>query len=126
MSSLVLPFLPVFTPEQAQYLNIKKTSWKNAKKLIRALHNDKLLLSKEQKNEAMVLDIDFEDDTFQNFKPYPLPEKENSGSSGTDAAQNASANGASRDDSLGQQLKIVSWYKPKDSLGPMFKSLNPR
>lgn len=118
MSHLVLPFLPTFTPQQSQSLQIKKTSWKNARKFIKALDKAKLLLSKEQKNEASVLDIDFDDATFTTFKPYRLPKKESIEPSNTGAAYTD----GTHDDSVGQQLKVLTLYRPKDVLAPLFRT----
>ena len=117
MASFVLPYLPIFTPKQAESLVIKKTSWKNARKFIKALHKEKLLLSKDRPgNEVDVLDVDFEDGAFQNR----LPKKETSaGSSNGPKAPSGNSEG---DDSIGQQLKKVDLFRPKDSLAPLFKS----
>lgn len=120
VSALVQPFLPVFTKQQQQSFVMKKTSWKNARKFIMALHKNKLLLAKEFKNEAMVLDVDFDDASFRDFQPYALPEKE--ASDERKAAKGNAADGDGADDSVGQQLKIVNLYRPKDSLLPLFEN----
>lgn len=126
MSNLILPFLPAFTPKQAKSLNIKNTSWKNARKFIKALDKHKLVLAKERPgNEVDILDIDFEDSNFKDFQPYRLPKKEVPGSSNMPhEAAKAAANGAetSGDDSIGQQLKRIELFKPKETLAPVLQA----
>ena len=119
MSNLVLPFLPIFSPEQASILQIKRTNWKNARKFIMALGNKKLALVKDSKSEALIRDIDFEDRAVLEFTPYALPKKEpsNPGASST-AAKQSSFDG---DDSIGQQLKIQNLYRPRESLSRIFR-----
>lgn len=120
MSALVLPFLPAFTQKQTESLVIKKTSWKNARKYIKALDKQKLLLSKDRPgNEVDVLDIDFKDLAFQDFRPYKLPKKETGGSQ----SKNGTSTGAETgDDSIGQKLKRIELFRPKDSLAPLFET----
>ncbi|KAB8339265.1 hypothetical protein FH972_022198 [Carpinus fangiana] len=119
ISNLINPYLPTFTPKQAEAYNIKKTSWKNAKKFIKQLDKDKLILSKDTKTEVVILDIDFEDVHFRNFQPYRLPQKDNDtkmngGASKTQASE--------EDDSIGQSLKVLNLYRPKETLTPLFKT----
>ncbi|KAL8698046.1 MAG: hypothetical protein Q9224_002030 [Gallowayella concinna] len=123
ISNLVLPFLPVTTPAQATTLNIKKTSWKNARKFIKALEKVQLLKSKDRDGgECVVLDIDFEDSAVTNFKPYELPKKDTasteseagSGGKATLAGMSAS------DAAIGQKLSKIDLYKPKEQLAPVF------
>lgn len=123
MSNLVQPFLPAFTPSQANQLQIKKTSWKNIKKFIRSLDKEMIIKSKERDgNEVVVFDIDFDDRHILNFEPYNLPKKETvAGTSlgrGGKATETIDAGG---DSSVGQKLKIQTLYKPKDKLEPLFK-----
>jgi len=125
MSTLVLPFLPIFTPQQAESLVIKKTSYKNARKFIKSLDKQKLVLTKDRPgNEVDILDIDFEDTSIRDFQPYRLPkkqtstEKSNSNSNGTESA--------GVDDSIGQKLKKVDLYKPHDKLADILKASNAR
>lgn len=122
ISNLVNPYLPAFTAKQTEAFNIKKTSWKNAKKFIKQLDKDKLILSKDTKTEVVILDIDFNDLQIRNFQPYRLPKKEVPVTSAA-VSHDASSDG---DDSVGQTLKVVSLYKPKDSLAPLFKTADAR
>lgn len=127
MSGLVKPYLPSFTPKQAEQLDMKKTSWKNIRKFIKSLEKEKLLLSKDrQGNETTVMDIDFEDRTFKDFQPYRIPKREHNGpSSGTNgAASSGAANGTDVDPSFNQKLKRIDLYRPKDSLAPLFAPSN--
>ena len=58
-------------------LHIKKTSWKNAKKYIKALDKQKILKSKDRDGgETVVLDIDFDHSSIESFIPYQLPKKD--------------------------------------------------
>ncbi|KAI4114022.1 MAG: hypothetical protein LQ345_005118 [Seirophora villosa] len=125
ISNLVLPFLPITTPAQAASLNIKKTSWKNAKKFIKALEKARLLKSKDRDGgECVVLDIDFEDPTITGFVPYQLPKKDTAGaeSGGGGGGKAATAGISPSDDSVGQKLRKVDLYRPKEQLAPIFAS----
>ncbi|KAI9652114.1 MAG: hypothetical protein M1831_007200 [Alyxoria varia] len=124
MSTLVQPYLPAFTPGQTRSLQIKQTSWKSARKFIIYLHKEQLLLSKEGKNEAAVLDIDFDDRVFKEFQPYRLPKKDSEEASGAPSKGEDTANGgeSSIDDSVGQTLRVLTLYKPSNSLTPLFSS----
>jgi translation initiation factor 2D len=110
MSTLVQPFLPAFTPEQSQQLQIKKTSWKNIKKFVKSLDKERIIKSKDQDgNQTVILDIDFEDKAFVTFKPYKLPKK---GSSEMARGNEVAGSGEDGDESLGQKLRIITLYKP--------------
>ncbi|KAK7514837.1 uncharacterized protein IWZ02DRAFT_172398 [Phyllosticta citriasiana] len=118
MSNLVQPFLPAYNPAQAASLQIKKTSYKNIKKFIKSLDKAQIIKAKDRDgNEAVILDIDFEDQEIKNFKPYRLPKKE--ASSGGKASTPA-APGDGSDNSVGQELKRVELFKPKERLSPLF------
>jgi translation initiation factor 2D len=118
MSSLIQPFLPVFTKSDSDALQFKKTSWKNIKKFIKSLGQDRLILVKEGKDESIILDIDFEDIRFKEFVPYPVPKKES-----PPAASSGNSNSSSAipsDSSLGQQLNITVLYKAKEKYSDLF------
>ncbi len=119
MSNLIQPYLPAFTPEQAQQLQMKKTSWKNIKKFIKALDKEQILKSKENSgHETVVLDIDFDDRAIQDFKPYRLPKKEPAAGS----SQARDEKGADGDDSVRQKLHVVSYFRPTTKLQPLFST----
>lgn len=123
MSNLVIPFLPSFTPEQAQQLQIKKTSWKNIKKFIKALDKQQIIKSKEKDgHETVILDIDFDDVAILDFKPYRLPKKETVGGAAQGRGTQAVDQTDSNDLSIGQTLKVASYYKPTTKLQPLFAS----
>lgn len=127
ISNFVLPYLPIHTPARAASLHIKKTSWKNAKKFIKALEKQKLLKSKDRDGgECVILDIDFDDETFTSFKPYSLPKKETHGaeSGGGGGGKAIAASGSPRDDSIGQKLQRVNLFRPKEALSPIFDESN--
>ncbi|KAL8689190.1 MAG: hypothetical protein Q9218_005084 [Villophora microphyllina] len=125
ISNLVLPFLPISTPAQAASLNVKKTSWKNAKKFIKAFDKARLLKSKDRDGgECVVLDIDFEDPAVTGFVPYKLPKKETAGaeSGGGGGGKAITAGIGPSDDSIGQKLTKIELFKPKEQLAPLFSS----
>ncbi|KAL8898312.1 MAG: hypothetical protein Q9207_006771 [Kuettlingeria erythrocarpa] len=127
ISNLVLPFLPITTPAQAASVNIKKTSWKNAKKFIKALEKVKLVKSKDRDGgECVLLDIDFEDPAVTSFVPYRLPKKDATGaeSGGGGGGRAVTAGISPSDDSVGQKLSKVDLCKPKESLAPIFAAAN--
>ncbi|KAF2744558.1 hypothetical protein M011DRAFT_449267 [Sporormia fimetaria CBS 119925] len=119
MSVLVQPFLPTYTPARTASLQIKKTSWKNAKKLIKYL--DKLLIVKykDKGTEAVILDIDFNDRHIKEFVPYRLPKKETAAVASSDKP----AAPQSVDMALGQKLKLVSLLRPKERLAPILTAV---
>lgn len=125
ISTLVLPYLPTHNAQLVEALSMKKTSWKSARKFIKALHKQKLLLGKDHQNEMLVLDVDFNDAQFKNFRPYPLPKKETA-SANTATASEKQANDPSVDAAVGQKLKVIQVHKPKHALMPLFKDLDDR
>jgi translation initiation factor 2D len=126
MSELILPFLPTFTPAQTASLQIKKTSWKNLKKFIKALEKEQLLKSKDRNGgELVVLDIDFAERAFKDFTPYPLPRKEvTAGGKEGSASDTVASSGG--DPSVGQHLRRLVFYKPKEKLAPIFEPSKSR
>ena len=124
ISNLVLPYLPIWTTADATSLQIKKTSWKNAKKFIKALDKHKLLKSKDRDGgETVVTSIDFENSAFTNFIPYKLQKKETAevGNGGGGEGKSSAAHG---DDSIGQQLSKIALFKAKEQFSPIFKASN--
>ena len=120
ISNLVLPYLPTLTTEDSNALQIKKTSWKNARKFIKALEKEKLLKSKDRNGgETVVQDIDFNDPAITNFIPYKLPKKDVVKAEASDVNGNANA---PADISIGQTLQRLSLLKPKEKLAPLFQS----
>ena len=125
ISNFVLPFLPITTAAQATSLQIKKTSWKSAKKFIKALDKAKIVKSKDRDGgECVIVDIDFEDAQVRKFTPYQLPKKETPGAdSGGGGGGKAIAAGSSpNDNSVGQRLKVINLFRPKSSLAPIFEA----
>ncbi|KAK5136425.1 hypothetical protein LTR08_003070 [Meristemomyces frigidus] len=121
MSNLVQPFLPAFTPEQTQQLQIKKTSWKNIKKFIKSMDKEKTLKSKEKDgHETVITEIDFEAESFRTFKPYRLPKKETTTGTALGRGDKAVETIDTGDDSVGQKLQVLSYYKPTAKLQPLF------
>lgn len=120
ISNLVTPYLPIYTPQQAKYYQIKKTSWKNVKKFIKHLHKLQLVLSKDRSGqETVILDVDFKDRLLDQFVPYKLPPKnvvENTGKQPASTGKKpASTDG---DPSVGQTFTVQTLYRPTQKLVP--------
>ena len=127
ISNFVLPYLPILTPSQTTSLNIKKTSWKNAKKFIKALNKEKILKSKDRDGgETVVLDIDFDAPSITSFVPYKLPKKNSAGgdTGGGGGGKDMSAGNSLGDDSIGQRLNRITLYRPKEQFSPIFEASN--
>ncbi len=123
VSELITPYLPTSTAADAAAFQLKKTSWKNAKKFIKVLDKERLVKSKERNGgETVILDIDFDDRAVVEFTPYKLPKKA-SVSGGSQAGSKDKQEG---DSSVGQQLKKVNLYKPKEKHAPIFQSTSSR
>jgi translation initiation factor 2D len=121
VSTLINPFLPAFTPEQTQQLQIKNTSWKNIKKFVKQLDKDQIVKSKEkQGNETTIIDVDFNDAAITNFKPYRLPKKEAAAGTSIGRGEKANETIDTGDDSVGQKLEVKSFFRPSAKLSPVF------
>lgn len=97
------------------------------KKFIKALDKKKLLKSKDRDGgECVVLDIDFDDQTFSSFVPYKLPKKDTAGaeSGGGGGGKAIAAGDSPNDDSIGQRLTVVNLFRPKEQFGPVFEASN--
>lgn len=81
-------------------------------------------------NEVVILDIDFKDAAIREFKPYRLPKKDTAGggSAGRGTTATATAGPGGEDSSIGQKLKKVELFRPKEKLAPLFTaaSADPR
>ncbi|KAJ9213351.1 hypothetical protein DTO166G4_4977 [Paecilomyces variotii] len=126
ISSLVTPYLPIYSPQQAQFYQIKKTSWKNVKKFIKHLDKAGLVKSKDRNGqETVILDVDFNDPLVNQFVPYKLPSKnaiENAGKPISGGQKSATSEG---DPSVGQTLTVQTLYRPTQKLTPtLFPSLS--
>ncbi|KAK6082383.1 RNA binding protein ligatin [Seiridium cupressi] len=114
ISNMIQPNLRL----QNQHYNIKKTSWKNAKKFIKHLDKDKLLKSKDRSGgETVILDIDFNDAKVTGFRPYPLPKPKTNTQAAPSQAQ-PSGPSSSNDPSVGQKITIQSVYRASSKLVP--------
>lgn len=123
ISHLVLPYLPIWTPAQATFLQMKKTSWKSARKFVKALDKCKLLKSKDRDGgETVVLDIYFDDPVFTNFVPYTLPKKD--APTGFEGGESGKTDPSAIDESIGQHLSVLQLLKPKEQLSPIFEASN--
>lgn len=108
-------------------LHIKKTSWKNAKKFIKALDKQKILKSKDRDGgETVVLVIDFDNPSIETFVPYKLPKKDTSGAETGGGGGGAAilAASSSGDNSIGQRLSQINLFRPKEQLSQVFEASN--
>jgi translation initiation factor 2D len=118
ISSLVLPFLPIFTPAQASSLQLKKTSWKTAKKFLKTLDKEGWIKTKDRNGgETVVLNVDWNESAIAHFVPYQLPAKDQDNSGGRAGTGEGSKLG-----STGQELKRIGLFKPKEKLAPLFNA----
>ncbi|RAK98683.1 putative RNA binding protein Ligatin/Tma64 [Aspergillus ibericus CBS 121593] len=128
ISNMITPHLPIYTAKQAQYYQIKKTSWKNVKKFIKYLDKQRLVKSKDRNGqETVILDVDFNDRRVEQFVPYRLPSKNAIENAGKPAApgSNKPATTDSDDPSVGQTLTVQTLYRPTGKLTPtIFPSLS--
>ncbi|KAJ5620089.1 hypothetical protein N7510_004073 [Penicillium lagena] len=133
ISNFITPYLPVYSAQQAQFYNVKKTSWKNVKKFIKHLDKMQLVKAKDRSGqETVILDVDFDDHRVERFVPYKLPSRnavENAGKA--KPSEDKKSSGANGDDpSVGQSLTVLSLYRPTSKLTPtIFPSLgagNPK
>ncbi|KAJ5180681.1 hypothetical protein N7492_003891 [Penicillium capsulatum] len=121
ISNLITPFLPVYSPQQAQHYNIKKTSWKNVKKFIKHLDKLQLVKAKDRSGqETYIWDVDFDDHRVERFVPYRLPSKSalESASKPTASAGKTAAPNSGGDPSVGQSLNVQTLYRPTGKLTP--------
>jgi translation initiation factor 2D len=120
ISRLVTPYLPIYSTQQAQFYQIKKTSWKNVKKFIKYLDKERLVKSKDRNGqETIVVDVDFSDRRIEQFVPYRLPTKnivEGSGKAVSGKQKATTEEGA--DPSVGQTLTVQVLYRPTQKLTP--------
>lgn len=102
---------------------MKKTSWKNVRKFVKALDKRQLLKSKDRDGgETVVLDIDFEDSAFTNFIPYALPKKDVAAE--FEGGEGGRGDHSGHDESIGQRLSVLQLLKPKEQLSPIFEASN--
>lgn len=147
ISSLVQPFLPVLgsadAAAAADTFSIKRTSWKTAKKFVRQLAKEKLIKSKDQGNESVIMDIDFKHDSVVHFAPLHRAPKQRSGNGqgqatsgsvkadasgvaksgqgqGSAGADTTTAGPANNPDPSRPDLKMSTFYRPKPFLSPIF------
>ena len=95
------------------------------KKFIKALDKEKIVKSKDRDGgECVVLDIDFDNVQITSFVPYKLPKKDTPGadSGGGGGGKAVAAGRPLNDDSVGQQLKVISSLRPKSQLAPIFEA----
>ena len=119
ISNMIQPYLPIYHDSQAQYYNIKKTSWKNAKKFIKHLDKAQIVKSKDRNgNETVIFDIDFEDQRVTHFQPYRLPQPKELVDSGGGQSQASSKEAIGADSSIGQTLTFQTLIRPSSKLVP--------
>lgn len=123
ISNLILPFLPVYSAEDAAALQIKKTSWKTPKKFIKSLEKESLLKSKDRGAETLIQEVAFEDAAIKTFVAYKLPKRNSAQAGAVDGDGKPVPNGgSSQDGSVGQRLNKITLLKPKEKLAPIFEA----
>ncbi|KAJ5753026.1 hypothetical protein N7520_009943 [Penicillium odoratum] len=116
VANMITPYLPIYSPQQTQFYNIKKTSWKNVKKFIKHLDKMQLVKSKDRSGqETYIWDVDFDDHHVQRFVPYRLPSKSVL-ESASESKKPVATGGA--DPSVGQTLNVQTLYRPTQKLTP--------
>ncbi|EAW07575.1 putative RNA binding protein Ligatin/Tma64 [Aspergillus clavatus NRRL 1] len=120
VSNMITPFLPIHSTQQAQFYQIKKTSWKNVKKFIKYLDKQRLVKSKDRNGqETVILDVDFNDRRVEQFVPYRLPSKhaiENAGKPAPSGDKKPAGSGG--DPAVGQTITVQTLYRPTTKLTP--------
>ncbi|KAJ6109492.1 hypothetical protein N7486_001727 [Penicillium sp. IBT 16267x] len=117
IANMITPYLPIYSAQQAQFYNIKKTSWKNVKKFIKHLDKMQLVKSKDRSGqETYIWGVDFDDHRVQRFVPYKLPSKSTLESPPPESKKPAATGGA--DPSVGQTLNVQTLYRPTQKLTP--------
>ncbi|KAJ6120551.1 hypothetical protein N7523_004831 [Penicillium sp. IBT 18751x] len=128
IANLISPYLPIYSAQQAQFYNIKKTSWKNVKKFIKHLDKLKFIKAKDRSGgETYVWDVDFDDQRIDRFVPYKLPSKaalESGNKPASDSKKSAATDDA--DPAVGQSLAVQTLYRATGKLCPdILPSLPP-
>lgn len=120
ISNLITPLIPIHSPEEAQHYNLKKTSWKNAKKFIKHLEKEELVKSKNRSGgETVILDVDLDDARVSRIVPYKLPKKTSPKNNGAGAVSNQEELSPSAQNSSGNStLGVVTVYRPSGKLIP--------
>jgi translation initiation factor 2D len=119
ISNLITPYLPIFSSKQAQYYQLKKTSWKNVKKFIKHLDKEQLVKSKDRNGqETVIMDVDFGDHRIEQFVPYKLPARNSVENAGKAVSGKQGAAGDGADPSVGQKITVQGLYRPTAKLTP--------
>lgn len=120
IANLITPYLPTFTPQQVQFYNIKKTSWKNVKKFTKHLDKLQLVKSKDRNGqETVIVDVDFGDHRVERFVPYRLPtSRAVDGNKPSTSGGKKPAASDDSDPSVGQTITVQSLYRPSGKLMP--------
>jgi translation initiation factor 2D len=128
IANLITPYLPIYSAQEVQFYNIKKTSWKNVKKFIKHLDKMKFIKAKDRSGgETYVWDVDFDDQRIDRFVPYKLPSKaalESGNKSASEGKKPAATDDA--DPAVGQSLTVQTLYRATGKLCPdVLPSLPP-
>ena len=119
ISNMVTPYLPIYSAQQMQWYQIKKTSWKNVKKFIKYLDKQRLVKSKDRSGqETVILDVDFDDRRVDEFVPYRLPSKNVIENAGKSASNKKAPTTDDHDPSVGQTITVQNLYRPTGKLVP--------
>ena len=72
--------------------------------------------------ECVIVDIDFDDQNILDFEPYILPKKETTAGTSLGRGEKATEQIDTGDPSVGQTLKLLSIYKPKEKMAHLFEA----
>ncbi|KAF4445363.1 hypothetical protein F53441_10912 [Fusarium austroafricanum] len=105
--------------QNQKHYNIKKTSWKNAKKFIKHLDKLQIVKSKDRNGgETVILDIDFDDAQVLGFRPYRLPTPKAPGGDASASSDGPGQGTSGSGSSAGQKVNIQMVYRPSSKLVP--------
>mgnify|MGYP001202327837 CR=1 FL=1 len=126
ISNIITPYLPIYSPQHAQYYQLKKTSWKNVKKFIKHLDKEKLVKSKDRSGqETVIVDVDFDHPRVNEFAPYRLPKNVTESAKKGTSGKKPPAPSEGGDPSVGQTITVQTLYRPTQKLTPdLFPSLS--
>lgn len=122
MSNLIQPFLPAALPQQQ--LQMKKTSWKTLRKFVKGLEKEGVVRGKDQGgSETVVVEVFWGAEALVGFRPYGGVKGVGGvkGEKGSMMTTEGGGGGAGAgDESLGQTLQVVNFYKPTSKLAAIF------
>lgn len=121
MANLIQPFLPASLPQQQ--LQMKKTSWKTLRKFVKALEKEGVVRGKDQGgSETVVVEVFWGAEAVVGFRPYGGVKGMGGGKGekGSTTMEGVGVVAGAGDESIGQTLQVVNFYKPTSKLAAIF------